>query len=220
MLFRLFTHFHGLRSGRVSKVLRHPFVWLPACAVAALGGTIQAVAGPVERPPRPPVSSATYKKTGPAVKISKWPHLVAVGPTEVYIKPLAGPSVRRPPMLPQPPPPPTPEPESEPKPADSSQPVPREMPQPSEFSPDAPPVLLPKDTAPVTPAPEKKTAPEESVLEEASHREPELKDAVIYFDTPIGPHGSRASIPAIVPFASPLGAPQPESRATYRKEKE
>jgi hypothetical protein len=221
MLFRLFTHFPLLRPGRVSKVLRHPFVWLPVCTVVAIGGTAQSVAGPGAPPPRPPASSVTFKKSTPAptpkVKLSKWPHLVAVGPTEVYFKPLAGPRVRRPPLLPTPP---TPTPEPEVKTPDPSLSTPGKPPEPSALSPDAPPILLPKETTPATPPPEKSAAPPESALGEASSREPELKDAVMYFETPFGPHGARASIPAIVPLTSPVGAPQPESRAEYRKDKE
>jgi hypothetical protein len=156
----------------------------------------------------------------PKYKITNRPHLVAVGPMELSVKPVAGPRVRRAPLLPTPTPKPvidtevmsTPaEPRATPKPV-----------EPSAFSPDAPPTLLPTEKPAATPVatPEKKDEKRESVLEPLEPREPELRDSVIYFETPVGPRGSRATIPMAVPFTSPATAPQPESRATYRKERE
>jgi hypothetical protein len=135
------------------------------------------------------------------------------------VKPLAGPRVRIPPLLP-PPKIVEPDPMEEPaaaEPADTTS-----MPKPagpSAFSPDAPHTLLPVEKPAPTPAPEKKVEPKESVLVPADSGEPDLQDAVMYFETPVGPRGSRVTIP-MIPSNPPAAVPQPESRATYRKDKE
>lgn len=152
----------------------------------------------------------------PKVMITTHPHLVAVGPMTLDIKPVAGPRHRNPPLLPTP----TPKPVIETDPAaDSGQPeLAPATPPPSAFSPDAPPMLLPPEKPAPTPPPEKKE-PKPSVLSPEEQAEPDLKDAVMYFDTPVGPHGARATIPLVIPnSAAPV--PLPESRATYRKEKD
>lgn len=214
MLFPL-IHRSSVPSGwRVAEIVCRPVLGAAALALLALGSETLVQAGPV--------AMSTPKPTPkPKYVLTKRPHLVAVGPMEVNVSPLAGPRVRRPPLLPTP----TPKPVLEQlEPVTPEQPVdsqPVKPTEPSAFSPDAPPTLLPTDKPPATPAPtpEAKAGKKESVLEAVDPREPELRDAVMYFDTPVGPHGSRASIPMVVPFTTPPTVPQPESRATYRKEK-
>ncbi len=219
MLFRLLIHLRSSSSRRVSRILRHPLVWLPVCAILVMGDAPQSEAGPVEQRPQASISAAPAPASTSKVKISKLPHLVAVGPMEVAIKPLAGPRIRRAPALPTPKPV-EPEPAAAPANSQPQETPPSTPPEPSVLSPDAPHTLLPAEKPPITPPVVKKEEAKESVLVPAGNTEPELKDAVMYFETPVGPHGSRVTIPAIVPLSSPTGAPQPESRAIYRKEKE
>jgi hypothetical protein len=156
----------------------------------------------------------------PKPRITTRPYIVSTGPMELDVKPPAGPRVRRPPLLPTPKPV-EPNPETAPAPVTPPEVPAPKPPEPSAFSPDAPPTLLPSDKpVPATPEPVKKDDKKDGVLEPVEHREPELKDAVMYFDTPAGPRGSRVTIPMAVPLTTPPTAPQPESRATYRKEKE
>jgi hypothetical protein len=175
---------------------------------------------------RRPASRRAPEPQKPAIKASKvkWkvikdPHLVAVGPSKIRVAPVAGPLVRRPPLLP---PPKVVAPEPKPIAADLPPPA-----EPSTLSGDANPILLPpvKATADSTQAPVKPEEPKESVLVPAEREELELKDAVKYFEPPHAPYapnspgGPQILLPAIVPYSSPA-APQPNSRATYRKEKE
>lgn len=216
MLFTL-VHRSSAPSGwRVVEIACRPLLGLAAFAFFASASVTPVQAGPeAARPSGVPVAAVTPKPTPkPKYKITSRPYIVAVGPQELDVKPLAGPRVRRPPLLPTPTPKPVIEPPVTSEPPTDTAPV--KPAEPSAFSPDASPVLLPKDKPAAASAPEKK----ESVLETVEHREPELRDAVMYFDTPAGPRGSRASIPMAVPFTTPPTLPQPESRATYRKEKE
>jgi hypothetical protein len=222
MSFRLLHCVRPLPRRRVARLLRRPFpfVGMTAFALLALGSAFRGEAGPLERPVRTSVAAhAPTPSPTPRLKIISLPHLLAVGPMDVDIKPLAGPRVRRPPLLP-PPKPAEPDPDATSTSPQPQEPVPPPPPEPSAFSPDAPPVLLPSEKPASTPAPEKRVEPRENVLVPADRGEPDLKDAVMYFDTPVGPRGSRASIPIPMPFGSPAPAPLPESRATYRKEKE
>ncbi|MEA3213602.1 MAG: hypothetical protein QOE70_6659 [Chthoniobacter sp.] len=211
-------HVHRSPVPSRSDIVRRPFLRLAAFAFLSMGGATLSKAATAERLPLQPFTArqTPAPTPSPKLKISEQPHLVAIGPMGLSIKPLDGPRVRRPPLLP---PPPTVEPglKSEAAPETAG---PREPKEPSAFSPDSPPVLLPKEQAPLVPAPAKKEEPRESVLVPAVRGEPELKDAIIYFETPVGPNGSRISIPAMIPLTSPAPVAQPESRATYRKEKE
>ena len=92
--------------------------------------------------------------------------------------------------------------------------------EPSDFSPDAPPTLLPKESPIAPPRPAQNSAPTESVLAPGVRSGTELKDAVIYFETPAGVNGSRIGFPTLVPVTSPPAPPQPPSKATFRQEKE
>jgi len=187
-------------------------------SILAAGGTLRSEAGPSERPPQPPATTQRPTPTPlPKLRINKRPHLVAIGPMGIDVQPLAGPRVRRPPLLPVPK---VVEAEPEAAKSPSSEPAQPAPAQPSAFSPDAPPVLLPTEKPPVAPAPAPKVEPTESVLAPAARAEAELRDAIIYFETPAGPAGSQVTIPAAMPLTSPAPAVPPQSRATYRKEKE
>jgi hypothetical protein len=196
-----------------------PMIGLVVLVVVSMGSGPVAKAGSEVRGPKAPPVMVKPTPT-PKYQITNRPHLVAVGPMELSVKPVAGPRVRRAPLLPTPTPKPVIEAEIISTPAEpTATPKPAE---PSAFSPDAAPTLLPTEKGASTPAPvaEKKDEKRESVLDTIEPREPELRDSVMYFETPVGPRGSRATIPMVVPFTSPPTAPQPESRATYRKEKE
>jgi hypothetical protein len=92
-------------------------------------------------------------------------------------------------------------------------------PEPSALVPEESPLLLPADKEPVAGKPMEKAVPSESVLAPLSRGELELKDALIFFETPAGPGGSQVAVPVLVPFSSPPVATQPASRATYREVK-
>jgi hypothetical protein len=220
MLSRLFHPHPSLPNGQVARISRRPLFGLAAVVLLGAGSVVTSEAGSTVIPPR--TSKAAPSPTPaptPKYVISSQPHLVAIGPITIDVKPLAGPRVRRPPLLP-PPKPIEPDPSVDAANAKPQEPPAPKPPLPSDFSPDAAPTLLPTDKPLPTPAPERKIEPKENALEPVDRGEPDLKDAVMYFETPVGPHGARASIPLAVPYTSPAPAPLPDSRATYRKEKE
>jgi len=213
MSFRLSHHPADSPTPRVLGIFGRSVLRAAVFGILVAGGTFRSEAGTLERPLR---WSDGAEQTVSA-SIRKKAYLVAIGPAGIAVQPLAGPRVRQPPLLP------TPKPvESEPAVAktlspEAARPAPAE---PSAFSPEAPPVLLPTGKPPVAPAPAPKVEPTESVLAPAARAEAELKDAIIYFETPVGPVGSQVTIPAAVPLTSPAPAAPAASRATYRKEKE
>lgn len=185
---------------------------LLACAVVASGAVTSLQAGPPERPRPPKLVAQPKALPTPKMVVSKEPYLKLVGPALIVIKPIPGPSVRIPPLLPRPEPA-----EPTPKSIDPAAPVPGPT-EPSVLSQDAPITLLPAQKAPSAPVPERKVEAGESVLAPEARAEMELKDSVLFFEKQVGPYGSRVSVP--VPIAPTLPAEPPASRATYRKEKE
>ena len=214
------SRFHGLAVLPLPRLL---FVFILAMGGAARleGGGSERSRQPSAGPARPPVAVAV---SVPRYQIADEPYLTTVGPIKTRMSPLAGPRVRRAPLLPV-----TKLVEAKPKPGKApGYPVSPEVKshdpsEPSAFSPDAPPILLPavepEEKSATTPPVQKESA-KESVLVPAPRKDSELRDAVIYFDVPAVPPGSRVIIPSLVPLNSPSPVPQPESRATYRKEKE
>ncbi len=204
--------FRASAPHRVSKIVCR----LVACALVSAGVGPALQAGQAIRPLLPPVSGQQKTPTAPKAKIGQPPYLLAIGPTEISVRPVPGPRVRQPPLLPRPA-------AIEPDPdatAKSLQPgSPARPAEPSAFSPEAPPTLLPDQKSPNVPGPAKSEGPKESALATEARGEPELRDSVIYFETPAGRNGSSVTVPALVPLKSPMSVPA-ESRATYRKEKE
>jgi len=222
MLRRLSMSFFHSPGPSLIGDARRPWVCLAVALSLSVGIATSSEAGTdyvfAARPTPSPTPKVAHKKKP---KITSKPYLVTIGPMDLDIQPVAGPRVRRPPLLPRPaasengtegsPKTPTPE-------EASKQPKPSE---PSAFSPDAPPVLLPAEKPPATPAPvDKIEAPKESVLVPGNHGELDLKDAVIYFETPAGPKGSRIIVPGVIPTNPPTPGTLPESSATYRKDQQ
>lgn len=89
------------------------------------------------------------------------------------------------------------------------------------LSPDSAPVLLPTDKS--TPVPDKKPQDadhKDGLLTPSDRAEQDLRDAVMYFETPVGNNGARVAVPLAVPYGPPVApVPVPESRATYTTEK-
>jgi hypothetical protein len=68
---------------------------------------------------------------------------------------------------------------------------------------------------PTTPAPTT-SEPAENALTNSAGKDPDLKDAVIYFEAPIGKKGARATVP--VPMNSQNSTTTPsQSSATYQE---
>lgn len=224
MSFRPFTHFIASSIRLIPELVAAPLSRVGCCVVLTMATAIPLQAGTKDRPlvstgrVQPKPTPARSVKPAPANFISKTGYLAIIGPAGISTKPVAGPRVRQAPMLP------TPKVVS----ADSaaaakssdSQALAQHQPsEPSAFSPDEPPMLLPAEKASQVAKAEEKIEPKENVLVPASRGEMELKDAVIYFETPVGSHGSQVALPVLVPHSSPAAATQPASRATYHEEK-
>jgi hypothetical protein len=190
---------------------------MAAFALASTAVVTRSHAGPVAAPPQPLVNVRQTPAPAPKFKIRRWPYLVAIGPTALTIQPLSDPRVRRPPLLPRPILAAT-EPSAATEPPAPAGPARPASAEPSAFSPDASLIVLPGEKTAAAPAPAKPTEPGVSVLTPANQAEQELKDAVIYFATPAGPHGPRVAVPATAPLNPPTPATLPKSRATYRQE--
>lgn len=190
---------------------------LPAFILAANAGILVPVqAGSEVYPPHETTKTVVKPEHVHRPKVSKLPYLVLVEPEPLKIQRAVNPHFRNPPLLPTPKPAPvvskapaTPSPDD----ANANKPVDTGV-LPSESSP----ILLPKDKQPAMPAPADH-GKQDPVLTPAPSPEQELKDAVIYFDTPVGPHGTRAIVPVPIPGLTP-GATQPvvpDSHTTYRE---
>ena len=172
-------------------------------------------AGP-EAQPQTPVKKAPAKTPRP--KYDRTPYLLVFEPPGVRTKSLQGPRLRLPPLLPV---------RKETHDTASAAPNRREAGPGNEHKSDsvlsadpfAPPISVPKTSgasAGSTPAEPSPVEPIDNALAPARGQEPELKDAAIYFEAPIGAHGARATIPIPASPSSPA-QPQPASSATYQQ---
>ena len=144
------------------------------------------------------------------------PYLLVFEPTGVRTRSLQGPRMRRPPLLPV---------HKEATDTASATPAPHQAALPANAhisesvlssDPLVPPISVAK--APTAPATQEPAAVErvDNAITPAKGQDPELKDAAIYFETPIGARGARVTIP--VPAASsPTTHAQPESSASYQQ---
>ncbi len=181
-----------------------------------LGAALRLHAGALDRQAftSSPVAVPSAPRAEVVCQAIREPYLVAIGPMRLRIKPAEG-QLRRPPLLPAAP---APEAKASSKATPEPAPVPA-LPQPSEFSPGAPPVLLPAEKPEPKEEPDKRTEPKENALTPSTGTAPDLRDSVIYFETPVGDRAQRVLTPALVPAVPAPVAPLPESRATYRIEK-
>jgi len=226
MSYRSHSSSHGLADSsrislrerrRASRLARrgHGLLW---CIIALLGALLTALplrAGS-DTPPRTQAKKAPKATPGP--KYNYAPYLLVFEPPGVRTKSLQGPRLRLPPLLPV---------RKETHDTASAAPNRREAGPGNEHKSDsvlsadpfAPPISVPKTSGASTTATAAEPSPVEPIdnaLAPARGQEPELKDAAIYFEAPIGAHGARATIPIPASPSSPA-QPQPPSSATYQQ---
>jgi len=199
---------------RASRLARkgHCLVW---CVIALIGAMVTASplrAGP-EAQPQTPVKKAPAKTPRP--KYDRTPYLLVFEPPGVRTRSLQGPRLRQPPLLPS---------RKDAHEIASATPDRREAPPPvnehksdSVLSSDpmAPAISIPKTSSNSTTAEPSPVEQIDNALAPPKGQEPELKDAAIYFEAPIGSHGARATIP--IPAASSPAQTPPASSATYQQ---
>jgi len=226
MSYRSHSSSHGLSDSsrlslrerrRASRLARrgHGLVW---CIMALLGALLTALplrAGS-DTPPQTQVKKAPKKNRGPTYNYA--PYLLVFEPLGVRTKSLQGPRFRLPPLLPV---------RKEAHDTASAAPIRREASPVNEHKsesvlsadPLAPTISVPKTSGASnvsTAAEPSAVEPVDNALAPARGQEPELKDAAIYFEAPIGTHGARATIPIPASPSSPA-QPQPPSSATYQQ---
>ena len=206
----------ALRGRRYSSRMVFHGHWLVCCALAIVGSILP----PLPLWASPEIHRCAPTKKAPAKiappKFNKNPYLLVFEPPGVRTRSFQGPRMRRPPLLPA---------RKDTSDAASTPPNPHE-PGPAATDHGAESILTPDPLVPpisVARPPAAPAAPEPPVIERpdnaltpAKENDPDLKDAAIYFEVPIGKQGARATIPA--PAASPPPAQaQPGSSATYRQ---
>lgn len=191
-----------------------PTAWVLVAIAIVTTAALAHAGGEQAFPPRAILAAPRTALATPKPVLEKRPYLQVIGPTAVRVLPVAGPRVRRVPLLPKPK-----RPEREADPVETPVATTSSV-APSALSPDAPTNLLLSPNPGPLPATILQTPqPPENVLTPATDSGSDLRDAVIYFETPRGPRGSQTTLAVPLPFASPAAAKtQPESRATYRKE--
>jgi hypothetical protein len=167
------------------------------------------------RTPRTHARKAPKKNPGPLL-INYEPYLLVFEPLGVRTKSMQGPRFRNPPLLPV---------HKEAHDTASAAPNQGDAAHANDHKPESvlstdpltPPISVPKTSSSVSAAPDAPALePVDNALAPPKGQDPDLKDAAIYFEAPIGSHGARATIPIPAGPSSPA-QPQPPSSATYQE---